>query len=414
MNTETFIKSWIKNPRKIKLKNYAADKDSIKYTGWISGNKPYNFEKRTEKEKIETILYYYDNKYYGTDILAIVRDKKIIGNASRLKFCESWFNRTVKTPQKAMFESNISMIPFNAIEEAGLKVENIHVLEQGKQEDILAPIITYKYGYMREEDARDTIMSKKKMSNNKEYIVLNQKKKINNQYEVDVIIKKNLEKRHFVGALLLECEGKHFLFDIDRNEIKHYRFNAFITELPEDCKTIKEAYSSLIPFEARRKKYKRQGEWFFIKTKDKIRKNLKVKNKPSPSDFGLYYYEYSLDSKRNNEQTEPITGEDLSYYKLDKKGDKKSRIKLNKYNKEYRLWLESLKRYGLYTKNGNLRSDNNRPNTVDELYQKKDKKYVKGWVKHSGREHEPLFLKEWHEVYPNRAIKSFQISGDID
>jgi len=90
--------------------------------------------------------------------------------------------------------------------------------------------------------------------------------------------------------MLIKVKSKCFLFDVDRNELKNYRFNPFLVELPKPCKTIKEGYEMLKPKEvlsAEKKKIKvlRQGEWFFIPSSKKIIE--KSKNLPKVIEDGL-------------------------------------------------------------------------------------------------------------------------------
>lgn len=94
--------------------------------------------------------------------------------------------------------------------------------------------------------------------------------------------KPHAEPRHFTGAMLFKMDvrkrsrefmGKkedYFLFDIDRNDLKLERFNAFLSKLARPCSSIEDAYASLKPKvieDAERfmgKSCPRQGEWFFI------------------------------------------------------------------------------------------------------------------------------------------------------
>ena len=65
--------------------------------------------------------------------------------------------------------------------------------------------------------------------------------------------------------MLLAVGKKRYLFDVDRNELKYYRFNAFLSEVDNKIKTIKQAYNWLKPKEVKKaekqgKKVYRQGE----------------------------------------------------------------------------------------------------------------------------------------------------------
>lgn len=164
---------------------------------------------------------------------------------------------------------------------------------------------------------------------------------------------------HFTGAKLFEVEGKYFLFDVDRNEIKHKIFNPFIVQLKEPAKTIKEAYENLKPTIVKKalkdgKKVKRQGEWFFIPVNPS--KEFVARNHKKEKDW-------------HGKMVFPTM---------------------------------------------TLRAGQNRPNTVKLGFSVNEVHYVKGTASHSGREHKDLELKGWHVAVPNTSVASFSITGDVD
>ena len=241
--------------------------------------------------------------------------------------------------------------------------------------------------------------------------------------------KTKLAKRHFVGAMLIKVKNKCFLFDVDRNELKHYRFNPFLVELPKQCKTIKEAYEILKPLEVNRAEKKglkvlRQGEWFFIPTKKKIVEKSKpipkeilkgMENKPQYSNYNFQGYCIS-----NGELVKEYDIKDLCRG-LKLKYQKQIISNVEDYNKEVRRYLRYVKKkeafeekFNFFNYGGELRAGENRPNSVDKLFIENNVNYVKGEVTHTGREHEPITLKNWHKAIPNTAIKSFTITGNID
>jgi len=57
---------------------------------------------------------------------------------------------------------------------------------------------------------------------------------------------------------------------------------------------------------------------------------------------------------------------------------------------------------------------NNRPNIADHGAKIGEMLFVKGTVRHSGREHSDLKLVGWHRAIPNNSKNSFQATGDID
>lgn len=164
------------------------------------------------------------------------------------------------------------------------------------------------------------------------------------------------ETVHFTGASLFKVEDKTFLFDIDQREIKHKIFNPFLVQLVHDVATIKEAYQSLKPIqviEAEKNGLKvlRQGEWFFI----------------------------------------PVDGQFEA-------------------EKERNSWSNKLE-YKRFT----LQAGPNRPNHVNRgLTLPNGDVLVTGTVKHSGREHAALLLKQWYKAVPNTSTRSFTITGDVD
>lgn len=123
---------------------------------------------------------------------------------------------------------HMPMIPFEVVEQAGLNIEDLKVIEYGGQE---------------------TFRVKSRSFRNLDEIV----------------------DRHFAGSCLFHVGDKCFLFDVDRQEIQNNIFNPFLSELPKTKKvwSIEEAYDLLKPdkvkiAELNGLEVKRQGEWFFI------------------------------------------------------------------------------------------------------------------------------------------------------
>lgn len=181
-----------------------------------------------------------DNFNQDVLCLRLIQDGKTfyVGNSSRMSVVGTnvaFGNRTRNwgntEPQRLMERMGIPMLPFGAFREAGLKVIDTRILEQGGSETVKRHIKTDKKG---------------------------------NKFFADL---------HFTGATLFQNGPKFFLFDIDRLEIEHGVFNPFIVELPRAVSSISEAYDSLIPLEVRTaklegKEVNRQGEHFFIKMSD--------------------------------------------------------------------------------------------------------------------------------------------------
>lgn len=252
------------------------------------------------------------------DIIAHKYSEEIIVNASRLRILEDETRRLSRTalhPIQAEFEGKVTMMPLYQFQDMKLKLDKLKIIDSGKPEKVLV---------------------KDGVKYNKE----------TNKYEDNIV------ERHFTGARLFQIDGKTYLFDIDREEIKHKIFNPFLVELNLDevmnkPLTIKDAYETLIPIEVKQAmnngvKVIRQGEWFLIKDRPKKDTDL----------------------------------------------------------------LENL--------GGVLQVGDNRPNYVDEKL--KGEELVSGLMRHSGREHRDVKLdtKFWWRPVPNTASRSFTITGDVD
>lgn len=161
-----------------------------------------------------------------------------LGNSSTLEFegTSIAFGERTSTireteSQSTLSSMGISMLPFNAFLQVGLKITETKIIYQSGPE---------------------TVKRQVGIKKGKPYF----------------------ENVHSTGANLFQKGEKCFLFDIDRAEIKHGIFNPFIVELPHLVKTAKDAYASLIPSEVKEasmagKEVLRQGEHFFIKMFDK-------------------------------------------------------------------------------------------------------------------------------------------------
>lgn len=243
-----------------------------------------------------------------------------LGNSSRLsvegtnisfgKRSRNWR----ETPSQALMQTiGVPMLPFRAFIEAGLKVTSTVIVDQSGPEKV---------------------------------------KRVTGQ---DRNKKPKLEDVHFTGASLFQIGTKLFLFDIDREEIKHGIFNPFIVEIPKEVSTIEKAYDALIPIEVRTamvegKTVLRQGEHFFIKVAEQ---------------------DTFTPDKEKSEFTEKV---------------EQVRARLSAQGNRDHVCTMFNKASGL----------------------------VSGEVEHMGREHKNLELKGWFKPVPNTAVRSFTISGDID
>lgn len=401
---EGFIRRWVhgKLGKITKVGNYHCTKNRVYYVG---GGRNVN------------------NK--GEETLAIkLKNGEIIGNASMLQRCGSYSRGTEAPAQQIMQQMEMAMIPFNVFDEAGLNIQTAKIVHATGSEKLLLPKLQWN---RHNKQLRPVNVWK--------YIVQTTKprgKNIRNIYRdgytkklwrYEKLDTKNLEKRHFVGAMVLQVQNKQFLFDVDRREVEHYRFNAFLSELPVKVTTVEEAYDSLIPPQVKkaRKKGKtilRQGEWFFIPTT--IPKNRPISSKllkaaesrPQKNKYGLW------EGLNRYSTTTPITDKDIKKYILPAYREEIKKCAQG-WNKAIKKWEYARKRRALsdiekYAIRGRLQAGNNRPNFVEKYVELQQGVFIKGKVTHSGREHEPITLKGWHTPVPNLATKSFTIQGNID
>jgi hypothetical protein len=264
---------------------------------------------------------------YTQDVLCLrlVKHGEIyyLGNSSRLEVTDTniafgnrsrnWGQTDV---QRCLNSMGVPMLPFQAFHEAGLKMVDTIILDRGLEETVKR--------------------------------VIGQNKK--NEPAFGYV--------HFTGASLFKNGDKTFLFDIDREEIKHNIFNPFIVEIPVKVNTIKDAYNALVPKEVKDaldvgNKVLRQGEHFFIKK--------------------------------------------CSFSEL-------------KPTMELPRWSDDGK---LVNVPATLSAQGNRDH-VCSLFNRKTG-LVSGFVEHQGREHKNLDLTDgWYKPVPNTAVRSFTITGDVD
>jgi hypothetical protein len=194
----------------------------------------------------------------------------------------------------------------------------------------------------------------------------------------------DITQRHFFGSTLLNvtCAGKAhtLLIDVDRKELTHRRFNAFITACRGEPKTITQAYEGLKPkaIQAWEKKTGkpalRQGEFFFIPCTKQPKKKTSTMN------------DYDKNKARDA---------------LKELGTANAKIALRE--------LEATAISGtLYGTNGTS------AHTAECTFIQDGITYAKGKVKHPRDEHEELTLTTWHTVHPSTALKSITLGGAVD
>jgi hypothetical protein len=318
---KSIVDSFISKGRRKKAGGYEISPDFSMLTFTTSGtpNTRYLHEKKSlVSTNSETLA------------IRINRDGKeiVVGNSSGLSFVgsyQAWGRRYQGRGQQKvqrLLAEKIPMLPFSVFDQANLNIQNLTIVDQTPAETILRKFTKHNPVSGKSETVRENV--------------------------------------HFTGATLFEVDGKQFLFDIDRREVKHGIFNPFLVKMPKPCKTIAAAYVALKPKAVRDAEKKglkvlRQGEWFFIPTERKIKHDV-WKSKDEPGNWRSF-----------------------------KKGTARE--------------LE-------------LRAGPNRPNHAQMGNVKLQA--VKGRISHSGREHANLFLKGWHFAVPNTATESFTITGDVD
>ena len=380
------------------------------------------------------------NADFGEDIIALrLKNKTIIGNASKLPRCGSYRRGDEAPAQRVMFDMNIPLIPFNVFQEAKLDIQKTRIVERSGEDELILPRWEWDENSAQLKPVQiifdNTQISKPKETKDIKILSMErdlvQSDKIGKKvkgWRYTYLDRTKLAKRHFVGAMLLQVKNKYFLFDVDRRELKFYRFNPFLAELPARARTIKEAYELLMPLEVRNAlkkglKVLRQGEWFFIPTKRKISEKKPalpvnvtkgIKNTPDTDKFNIgFWVSHGAEIDLKEKQKE------ISRVKKKYRASLIKRIK--DYNKEIRIyqdWKRKAQQYesqfNFYSNGADLKAGNNRPNRVSKLYVEKGQNFVTGNVTHTGREHEPITLKGWHKAIPNTATKSFTITGSID
>ena len=310
-------------------------------------------------ELVETINKY-DVSSYGQDIaikvlrenvcaIKLIRNGKplVIGNSSaleligrRVSFGREIRNRS-ETDIQVELSKHVAMLPFSVFDQAKLDINTLQVIDQGGAETVTRKFETGKM--LKDKETKKTYPEIK------------------------------METVHFTGASVFKVDKEYFLFDIDRQEIKHKIFNPFLVKLPVSVSSIKQAYDVLKPNDVKKAEWigaevKRQGEWFFIPVTNDIAKRMeslsKVKNVLK-----------NITLRAGNNRPNDARG-----IELDNKGD-------------------------TVANNAGFSARRNQEGTVC---------FVTGRVTHSGREHADLVLKGWYRAIPNTATESFTITGDID
>lgn len=411
-----------------------------------------------------------ENSRYADELLAVRVGENIFSNSSRLELTQADWSygnpghnadkRTdageLRTEAQILLENSGAMpLPFQALSTSGIKLDSLKVIEKGEPEKVLRDIRTPN---------ERVIYCKLDKEGNPDLTNTRRWRDSSYSHEYQVPAKpEDIREAHFTGALLFESTDstgreRVFLFDIDREEIKHQIFNPFITEINysgnsinqvklndresdtgngtataeivstkviEKPKSIAEAYELLKPEAVREAELSginvvRQGEFFFVDTKlenldeilsdpDQVKAIAEARAvvEPNPEDYGL---------TRNSDRYQwnlfhiTIDGNDYRPFKQlsDCKPEEFTEALLR--YKEAQQVINSIKK----PEKGYLRVNNNRPNEAEQSITIDKIVYVKGAVSHTGREHRIINLATWHKVYANTSQASFTITGDID
>lgn len=365
-----FITGFVKNTLGKKTKfgqNYSIRlQDGVATLQYTAYQNSWNMKEQHEVRSVE-----------GEERLAVrLENGLVLSNANRLQYCGTHpvyggprsYNQGQAPAQLYLEEAGAIPVPFSVFENAKLDIVKAKVVVKAPSETVTVTVKEWKNGKEIERD----------------------------------------ETRHYVGACLLEIDGNFFLFDIDREELKHKIFNPFVVKLPGATKSVEEAYLSLKPpkavmAELEGTPVERQGEWFFIKRYDELPADLTkapqelldiVNNPPDARKMGIPV-------QQGYEPGEYVSNSNSRQWRA--------------YDKACDKWREAQEQVREYQPNpGSLRQGENRPNNVELFVRYKDIVLVSGTVSHSGREHRDVLLKGWWEPVPNTAVQSWQVSGEVD
>lgn len=237
-------------------------------------------------------------------------------------------------------------------------------------------------------------------------------KKTNYQAKPDEATHRIVEEpRHFAGRSIFKIADGCYLFDVDRQELTHGIFNAFLTKLPRDALTFEDAYAMLMPTEVKVAieqgvDVQRQGEFFFIYNSDDMPKGVReltpeeqqvIRYKPSKEGFGISSMRWSGDSEPYGNEHELLTDAHREF--------EKAALKY----RDVKAIFDNIN-----PKEGSLGKSTTGSHTVKKYILIGDVAYVSGKVSQSRREHADLELTGWYKVCANTAITSWTITGKID
>ena len=397
-----------------------------------------------------------------------------LANAQRMEVGVTSRYRRTSSFQDEFESLDVPLIPFNAVSSIGLNIKDAVIVERSGAEKIDMPGggPVYRLHYMEHFSIKSLDQLDDVLKQLPELIIISKHKRKSGNviellpdgrikgtkfhqgecYKFIYFKKESIRPMHFVGAILFRVNRKYFLFDVDRNELEYFRFNPFIVQLPHKVTSIAEAYESLKPQEvkdalAKGLDVKRQGEWFFIpsefqpKESDIITRGVKrIDERISKQEKVIRQMDIFLGTltgfsiERRTGIKYPESFRKIRNVNETRKGNEFiiNKLSISKEAKQYAKNLtgiyymekaklaelekkkQELNEQGSWTKNGRLQAGDNRPNLVETLVKYKGQCYVEGEVTHTGREHHPIILSEFHIPVCNTGTTSWQITGDID
>jgi hypothetical protein len=228
------------------------------------------------------------------------------------------------------------------------------------------------------------------------------------------------QSRHFSGGCLFAIDNETYLFDIDRQELNHGIFNAFVTKLPSRVDTIKDAYDLLMPDEVKKAinggiEVNRQGEFFFVKVSEECPVKVELTNEekeilkfpPSREGFGISprvnmtFISDDRDPYIENHYKLPLTNINTPETE-----------EFQKYALQYKAIHD--KYIAGQSIPGVLGKSSSGSHNVEKFVKFGDDTFVSGTVKQQRREHADLTLNGWFKVYGNTGTISWTITGNID
>lgn len=375
MCLEDFLRAFVENRlgRKTKHENYSVRQEGkIAKLIYTAFQRVYSHDISSTRKILE-----------GEEEIAIrLETGVVLSNADRLSLCGSHMafgqrhkSGMRKAPAQEVLENAGTLpIPFTVFKDAELDISQTRIIEKAPEETLVTRARIYNDKTAEAHDVK--------------------------------------ERRHFVGACLFTVGKDYWLFDVDREDLKDFRFNPFIVRLSSQVASIEEAYLSLKPEEVISAEHEgleiiRMGEWFFIKRHDSLPDLPQppaelisaAQNPPDAGEMGGIIVP---------DKYEPGSKYGRSYGFPDKELEKK-------YDQAIANWENARRRLTEYSPHkGKLRAGGHRAHDVEKFVSGNGITLVSGKVTHPAGDHRELELVGWWEPIPNKGAQSWTIRGEID